>query len=105
MKLEHITEEVCPHCGAVVIREYRTENPTHVNGQHRETRKFACEFEIEYIPNFKDTRWSGTCTRSSEYLEREERKEMAIAQLCKCVSKLDIDKEFKEGLLQRINSM
>ncbi len=70
MKLDHINQENCHHCGAKATHEYKSEK-MHCNGTSEETRRFACGCVLRYLPNFEEVTETNECERSERYKKKE----------------------------------
>lgn len=70
MNLKHIKDEVCPHCGAQAVSEYKSER-MHSNGTSEETRRFSCGCVLRYSPNFQEVTETEKCEESEIYKKKQ----------------------------------
>jgi hypothetical protein len=68
MKLHHLKEEKCQHCGAGARSESVTGQ--HVNGQFFEERVFSCHAAIRWSPNFNRQEVVRLCEKDPVVIKR-----------------------------------
>jgi len=100
MKLQHISEEKCPHCDARACLEQQTGQ--HVNGQWFETRAFACGMEIDHIPNFSRNEVRVPCPNSKDEFKKRCDRETAKRTLIDLVETLECDSNFRDRLREEL---
>lgn len=64
MKLNHISEEACPHCGAGPVSERIGSSHVHERCGRDETRSHACGRTVSYSKNFMGIRVDADCPKS-----------------------------------------
>jgi hypothetical protein len=103
MQLDHIKDEKCPTCGAIVIVQKKKDK--HTNGHWNETVEFQCGAVIKWSPNYMRINKSccQPCPNSSEETTKKELRRIAISKLVEYINKLDVDKECKESLLNDLS--
>ena len=102
MNLENIKEKECPVCGARTCSE--TKDNKHTNGYYNESRSFACGAKIEFSPNFMKSEMSKyhQCPYTPEILEIRERRKKATERLTSYISRMRVDKKFKEKMINEV---
>ncbi len=103
MKLEHIKEDKCSHCGALTVEESRKNQ--HVNGLWNEERYFACGKIVRFLPNYgKDfePQVVKECTNLPTTIEINTKRSKLYEQIVAVVDKSKADEEYKQDLLRRI---
>jgi hypothetical protein len=101
--LEQLTYKCCPDCGSD-IKSTET-SYKHVNGKWHETMVFQCNLKIVYSPNFQAEIRNTVCTRTDEYLERENKRCGAVDKLFNQIKYLDVDDDFKKKLEDTLMSI
>lgn len=102
MELKHITTLCCPTCCSPVKAESLGSN--HSNGTQQETRRFACNHELEYSPNFSEVRELYPCPNSQKEKMKRHTRAQLIEQLCAVLDKSKADSDFKTRLRLQIRS-
>ena len=102
MDIKHIKDTKCPICNSEVDDE--SIRSKHTNGEWNEYRKFRCGYRLHFSPNFTKVDVIGTCSKDPKVMEMYKKRNKAMLNLLKYISKLDIDDKFKETLTNRNNT-
>lgn len=99
MNLQFIKQATCPKCGASPSMEsVKTCDGVisrHCNGETWETRKFACGYMIEWIPNYKSAQEYDLCEKSQAYKEKLRKRKDALEAMNTFIDNIDVDDDMK----------
>jgi Zn finger protein HypA/HybF involved in hydrogenase expression len=100
IQLEHLDYKVCPRCKA--YRRTVTQGRQHTNGQWNESIVFECGCHIEWSPNFSREHRVQQCSKHPAEVLKHEKRKLADIRIRKYIARMDVDDEFKDGLLRYI---
>lgn len=90
----------------LIIRDILWKISEHCNGQRHETRKFACGYEVSWIPNYnREVPKEHSCNNDPELKLIKDKRSLAIEKLNKVIDELDVDKIFRHHLLCNIEEL
>jgi hypothetical protein len=97
-------ETKCPVCGCSLIIVERREDQ-HSNGFWNEYRIFDCGLKLHFSPNFMKTSQDKytECSHDPSVIDRKKKRKACREKLIKYINRLDVDKEFKELLLNEVS--
>lgn len=105
MILLNVKTDRCPICGcSEVVREevkyFDGKISTHQNGGRWESRKFACGYSTQYVPNFNHE----TCTSSCKGNQKKEVEDFntTIMKLHKYLDEMDCSDKIKSEIKQTL---
>jgi hypothetical protein len=99
MQLDHIKDDTCSDCGAIIVMQSKINK--HTNGHWNEKVEFQCSAVIKWSPNYMsiDKDCCTPCPNSTKEIKKKEARNLAMSKLIKYINKLKVDKDFKESLL------
>ena len=100
MNLVHLKKDNCSVCGAVTTEESQTGR--HTNGQWFERKRYKCGHVIEWSPNFSKQMTIQECPKHEDEMEKQELRRNAKERLQRYIDRLDVDEDYKNQLLSRI---
>jgi hypothetical protein len=108
MDFQNLKTKVCPSCGSEVIEEgletssFDGRPKQHVNGQRWETRRFACGYGVQWIPNFEREASLGECKHDPAIVDRRKKYDALLLSLRKKIEASTVDEETKKRLLWKL---
>lgn len=103
VEIKSIKTYYCPVCGCREIVEERIEIfngeiRVHSNGGRWEHRRFACGFQIQYIPNFGKEYTETKCRFDPGELAKREQEKQTKADVMNQIETANCPEEFKNRL-------
>lgn len=109
MRFEHIKDESCPLCASAAVSDSVDNHDgiimRHVNGGTWETRRFACGYAQQYVPNFEKVVIHGICTKTAAYAKDRAEKKDLLQKLKEVIADHPCKKDFKQTVLMYLPSV
>lgn len=107
--IRNIRTTSCPVCGCttVVIESVETEldRPVirhHCNGGQWENRKFACGYEVRYVPNFLKEERVAMCKKDPELIGLKQKTDSLKQTLFELIGESDLPDHMKKRFSDNI---
>lgn len=96
MKLQHITQDACPHCGARTIADITGRAWGRLDIR-QECREFRCGMKLEY--EHRQVIEKSSCPHTKEETDKRQARQTMIADLVKIAKDADVDEWFQEKII------